>query len=116
MVGWSVELLMFDILYEPTGGINSHCLADFSAELTPLPNLSTEWTLYVDDSSNRIGCGARVVLEGLDDLLLEQALQFGFKATNNQAEYEALLAGLNLAYDMGARKLVCKSDSQVMIG
>lgn len=47
---------------------------------------------------------------------MEQALQFGFKATNNQAEYENLLAGLNLAYDMGACEVVCKSDSQVMVG
>ncbi|XP_068504234.1 uncharacterized protein [Phaseolus vulgaris] len=36
--------------------------------------------------------------------------------TNNQAEYEALLAGLNLTYDMGAREVTCKSDSQVMVG
>jgi len=62
---------------------------------------------------NRLEAG--VVLEGLGDLLLEQALKFRFKATNNQAEYEALLAGLNLAYDMGACEVVCKSDSQVMV-
>jgi len=36
--------------------------------------------------------------------------------TNNQAEYEALLAGLNLTYNMGAREVTCKSDSQVMVG
>jgi len=36
--------------------------------------------------------------------------------TNNQAEYEALLAGLNLAYDMGAREVTCKSDSRMMVG
>ena len=69
----------------------------------------------MDGSSNKTTCGAGVVLEGLGDLLLEQALQFGFKATINRAEYEALLAGLNLAYDMGAREVVCKSDSQVMV-
>ena len=40
---------------------------------------------------------------GPSNLLLEQALQFGFKATNNQAEYETILAGLNLTYDMGLR-------------
>ena len=90
--------------------------ADFSAELTPLPTLSGGWTLYVDGSSNKTACGAEVVLEGPSDLFLEQALQFGFRATNNQAEYEALLAGLNLAYDMGACEVTCKSDSQVMVG
>ena len=59
---------------------------------------------------------AGVVLERPSDLLLEQAFRFGFKATNNQPDYEALLARLNLVYDMGAREVTCKSDSQVMIG
>jgi len=116
MIGWSVELSEFDIRYEPRGAIKSQCLTDFSAKLTPLPTLSGGWTLYVDGSSNKTACGAGVVLEGPGDLFLEQALQFGFRATNNQAEYEALLAGLNLAYDMGAREVTCKSDSQVMVG
>ena len=116
MIGWSVELSEFDIQYQSRGAIKSQCLADFSAELTLLPTLSAEWTLYVDGSSNKTACGAEVVLEGPGDLLLEQALHFGYKATKNQAEYEALLAVLNLAYDMGAREVVCKSDSQVMVG
>ncbi|XP_068486400.1 uncharacterized protein [Phaseolus vulgaris] len=115
MIDWSVELSEFDIHYQPRGAIKSQCLADFSAELTPLPTLSGGWTLYVDGSSNKTACGAGVVLEGLDDPLLEQALQFGFRATNNQAEYEALLAGLKLAYNMGAREVVCKNDSQFMV-
>jgi len=73
-IGWSVELSEFDIRYEPRGAIKSQCLTDFSAKLTPLPTLLGVWTLYVDGSSNKTTCGAGVVLEGSDDLLLEQAL------------------------------------------
>jgi len=91
-------------------------LADFSAELASQPNTPTEWVLYVDGSSNKNACGVGVVLEGLGDLLIEQALQVAFKATNNQAEYEAILAGLNLAHDLGAREVICKSDSQLVVG
>ena len=40
-----------------------------------------------------------------------QSLRFAFKASNNQAEYEALIAGMLLAREMGARSLVAKSDS-----
>jgi len=108
MIGWSVELLEFDIRYESRGAIKSQCLADFSTELTPQQDISARWTIYMDDSSNKAAYGAGVFLEGLDDLLLEQALQFEFKATKNQAEYEAILAGLNLTYDMGAREVTCK--------
>lgn len=50
-------------------------------------------------------------LEGPSDLILEQALKFEFKATNNQAEYKVILAGLDLTYDMTARKVTCKSNS-----
>lgn len=116
MIGWSVELSEFDIRYQLRGAIKSQCLAEFSANLTPLPDLSAGWTVYVDDSSNKTPSGAGVVLEGSDNLFLKQALEFGIKATNNQAEYKALLVGLNLAYDMGAHQVTCKSDSQVMVG
>nr|KYP72087.1 hypothetical protein KK1_004668 [Cajanus cajan] len=45
----------------------------------------------------------------------DQSLKFDFKVTNNQAEYEALLAGLRLARDLGARTVSCNSDSKLMI-
>jgi len=70
MIGWSVELSEFDIRYELRGTIKSQCLADFSAELAPLPTLSGGWTLYVNGSSNKTACGAEVVLEGPGDLFL----------------------------------------------
>jgi len=68
-----IDFSEFDIWYEPRGSIRSQCLANFSAELTPLPDLSAEWMLYVDDSSNKTACGAGVFLEKSDELLLEQA-------------------------------------------
>jgi len=55
-------------------------------------------------------CGAGV------DLILEHTLKFRFKATNNQVKYEAILVGLNLAYDMGAREVTYKSHSQLVVG
>jgi len=48
--------------------------------------------------------------------VLEQSLKFKFKTSNNQAEYETLLAGLELARDMGADCLVCHSDSELLVG
>lgn len=54
------------------------------------------------------------MLEGLDDILIEQSLRFEFKASNNQAEYEALIAGMTLAQEMGAENLRAKSDSKLV--
>jgi len=55
-------------------------------------------------------------LQGPNDLLLEQALRFGFKPSNNQAKYEPLIAGLTLAADMGADTVTCRIDSQLIVG
>ena len=54
-------------------------------------------------------------MEGPNDITLEYSLKFDFKVTNNQVEYEALLAGLRLAKEVGARSLNIRSDSQFII-
>ena len=78
--------------------------------------LRSQWMLSVDGSSNQQGSGAGIVLEGPNGVLIEQALRFAFKANNNQAEYEALIAGMLLAKEMGAQSLLVKSDSQLVTG
>nr|KYP32410.1 hypothetical protein KK1_046923 [Cajanus cajan] len=75
------------------------------AELTPTSAEEQQvWTLHVDGSSNSKGGGAGIILEGPNKGTLEKSLKFGFKVTNNQAEYEALLAGLRLAHDLGVQR------------
>ena len=49
-------------------------------------------------------------------MLIEQAIRFSFKASNNQAEYEALIAGMLLAKEMDAKSLLAKSDSLLVTG
>ena len=66
--------------------------------------------------TNQQGSGAGIVLEGPNGVLIEQALRFAFKASNNQAEYDALIAGMLLAKEMGAQNLLVKSDSQLITG
>jgi len=55
-------------------------------------------------------------LEGPNGLLIEQTLQFPFKASNNQAEYEVLIAGMLLAKEIGVKGLLAKSDSLLVMG
>ena len=54
----------------------------------------TKWKLFVDGSSNQHDCGAWLILQTPLDQQMEYAIRIGFKATNNEAEYEAFLAGL----------------------
>jgi len=75
-----------------------------------------QWVLSVDGSSNQQGSGARIILDGLNKLLIEQALRFAFKASNNQVEYEALVAGMLVAKELGAQSLLVKNDSLLVTG
>ena len=49
-------------------------------------------------------------------LRTKYAARLEFKATNNIAEYEGLVLGLNKAKALGARILLAKTDSQVIAG
>jgi hypothetical protein len=116
MVAWSIELSEYDIVFSPRGSIKSQVLADFVLELTtPSQEASLEpWILSVDGASNLRGSGAGVVMEGPDEVMIEQSLRFAFKESNNQAEYEALIAGMKLAKEMEVTDLRAKSDSQLV--
>jgi len=115
MVCWAMELSEFDVQYEPRGPTKGQVYAYFVVELSSANAHQKEanfrWLLCVDGSSNQQGSGAGVILEGPNGLLIEQALRFAFKANNNQTEYEALIAGILLAKEMGAQSLLAKSDS-----
>ena len=62
------------------------------------------------------GAGAGIVLEGPSDILIEKSIYFAFKTFNNQAEYEAILAGLSLTREVAVKSLTCKTDSKLTIG
>ncbi|XP_017428576.1 uncharacterized protein LOC108336615 [Vigna angularis] len=117
MVSWSVELSEFGLRYKPRGSVKGQHLADFAAELIPTPDDSTpKWLLNVDGSSDKKGGGVGVVLEGPDGLVIEQAITFRFFASNNQVEYEALIAGLSLAKEFTVTRLECRMDSKLVVG
>ncbi|KAL5571885.1 hypothetical protein UlMin_021482 [Ulmus minor] len=76
---------------------------------------NSQWKLYVDGSSTETSSGAGIILVSPDGVKLSCAVRFKFKATNNQAEYEALLSGLRLAKEVSARHLTIYSDSQLVV-
>ena len=80
-----------------------------SKDSQPDPN-DFQWVVSVDGSSNQKGSRAGVILEWPNGLLIEQALKFAFKESNNQVECEALIAGMLLAKELGVQRLLVKSD------
>ncbi|XP_057730621.1 uncharacterized protein LOC130945952 [Arachis stenosperma] len=116
MMTWSIELSQYDIRYEPRQAIKAQAMADFLVEVTgdASEEGGTRWKLHVDGASNQTFGGAGIILESPIGVVYEQSVRFEFPISNNQAEYEALIGGLTLAAEVGARRLEICSDSQVV--
>ena len=74
------------------------------------------WTLNIDKASKQTGAGISLQLKSPSKDKIEQAIQLGFNASNNESEYEAILAGLELAAALSVGKLLVQSDSQLVVG
>ncbi|XP_074336124.1 uncharacterized protein LOC141673288 [Apium graveolens] len=73
------------------------------------------WTLKVDGSSKNESSGAGLILKSPDGYIIQTAISFGFPTTNNQAEYEALIAGLKFSGTLRVQNLNIHSDSQIVV-
>nr|XP_025702844.1 uncharacterized protein LOC112803575 [Arachis hypogaea] len=114
MLAWSIELSQFQIRFEPRNAIKAQALTDFIAEMTPIKLTPEPWKLHVDGSSNSTHGGAGIILENQNGIIIEQSIRYDFPVSNNQVEYEALLAGLTLAREVDAKVLEVNTDSQVV--
>ena len=52
----------------------------------------------------------------LENIIIEKSLRLGFSATNNEAEYEALLMGMTMVQRMGGKVVEIFSDSRLIVG
>ncbi|XP_073130781.1 uncharacterized protein [Henckelia pumila] len=94
----------YDIQYEPRSAIKAQALADFLAETRHM-EAEDLWKVYVDDSSNSEGCGVGVFLISPRGDEIRLAVRLEFRASNNEAEYEALLIGLRAAKQVAAARV-----------
>ena len=97
-------------------------LADFVAEFSPRNEGEMvchvecrPWRVFVDGALSAIGAGAGIVIVTPEGIRLEHSFRLGFKASNNEAEYEALLVGLKTVLGMRARDIEAYSDSWLVV-
>ena len=122
---WGIILGVFDIKYMPRTSIKGQVLTDLVAEFTEPPIKELEaagdmdeklvgtvsqyrlptWEVYVDGASNQKGSGVGLVLVSLENVIIEKSLRLDFSATNNEAEYEALLIGMAIVQRMGGKSI-----------
>jgi ribonuclease HI len=133
---WAAELAEFQLDIQPRHAVKSQVLANFIVEWTPSPSapggpdpdsdpttvepeapVFTEphWTFFFDGSARQQGGGAGVVLVDPSGDQVKYMVYLEFKATNNRAEYEALIFGLSAALSLGICQLLVKGDSQLII-
>ena len=135
---WGTILGAFDIRYMPRTAVKGQVLADLVAEFaeptaegkevsvllgvgervssTVSPHGLTWWKAYIDGASNQRGSGLGLVLLSPEGITIEKSLRLGFSATNNEAEYEALLEGMGMIRKMGGKSVDMFSDSRLIVG
>ncbi|XP_075645429.1 uncharacterized protein LOC142616460 [Castanea sativa] len=113
----------------PRIAIKGQVLADFVAEFTEGgirqedvmlvvmsigPGSVLLWEVYTDGASNRKGAGIGIVLITPEKLVMDKSLRLGFVATNNEAEYEALLAGTQMVRHLEREIIELYCDSRLI--
>jgi ribonuclease HI len=117
---WAVELMGETLSFAPWKAIKSQVLADFLAEwvdtqLPTAPIRAELWTMYFDGSLMKTGAGAGLLFISPLGKHVRYVLRLHFPASNNVAEYEALVNGLCIAVELGVRRLDARGDSQLVI-
>ncbi|XP_075645336.1 uncharacterized protein LOC142616348 [Castanea sativa] len=119
LIQWTVKHSEFDVRNQPRSEIKAQALADFIAEFTPgqdeLDVGSQRWIINVDGLSTLYAKGIRVILKSPEGDKLEYAARLQYQTTNNEAEYKALLKGLELAKSLRVESVWVKRDSQLVI-
>ncbi|GJS89967.1 putative nucleotidyltransferase, ribonuclease H [Tanacetum coccineum] len=126
---YAVEIGTYKISFLPRNAIKGQVLADFLSDASDgeaeeeyfqMPEVLPEvddtkvWTLFTDGAASLKGSGAGLVLIGPSGLEYTYALRLTFVSTNNEAEYEALLAGLRIARKMKVSSIEVKVDSKLV--
>ncbi|GJY05781.1 reverse transcriptase domain-containing protein [Tanacetum coccineum] len=121
---WSVKLRECAIHYRPRVSVQEKILADFIVEqpeedysdtlMESEEELLDPWILFTNKSSCTDCLGAGLVLINPEGMEFIYALRFRFDAMNNEAEYEAMIAGLRIAEQMGVKNLQAHVDSRLV--
>ncbi|XP_059654491.1 uncharacterized protein LOC132301237 [Cornus florida] len=125
---WALALMEFKFAYVPQKAIKGRALADFLAdhpspeiesqvfdELDSVAIFMTPWTLMFDGSSTSEGSGAGIVLISPTGNQISFSFFLDFRCSNNQAEYEALIMGLEILLEMAVKDVHIVGDSSLVI-
>jgi len=115
---WALALTEYSLTYQSLKSVKGQIVADFIADHSidePFPGgiESQPWKLYFDGSSHKNGIGIVVVSPKNDKA--KHKFQISQFCSNNKAEYEALITGLEIALELGARFIEIRGDSELVL-
>ncbi|XP_021747640.1 uncharacterized protein LOC110713503 [Chenopodium quinoa] len=128
---WAVHIKQYDIMFVPQKSVKGQAIADFFAD-HPVPpewemsvdlpgedvfniEILPPWEMYFDEAPRQDGAGAGVVFVSLEKHVLPYSFMLTQLCSNNMAEYQALIMGLQMAVEMEIQDLDVYGDSQLVI-
>ncbi|XP_055959724.1 uncharacterized protein LOC130014811 [Mercurialis annua] len=119
---WAVAMSEFTLVYVPQKAVKGQVLADFHSDH---PGVDIKegigcmelhpWKLWFDGSRTEKGAGAGIVIISPSGARFTMSCSLTFKCTNNQAGYEALILGLEILMELGAKSIQVWGDSLLVI-
>ena len=70
----------------------------------------------MDGASRQMRAGVGLQLKALTGERIEQSMPLDFPTSNTEAEYEAILIGIDLAIFVSLEKIIIQSDAQLVVG
>lgn len=77
--------------------------------------MDATWQVYVDRVLNCQRVGVGIILISPEGIRMEKSFRLGFQASNNEAEYEALLTRLRMPNEVVSRRLQLHCDSRLVV-
>jgi hypothetical protein len=120
---WAYALIEYDLAYEPLKSIKGQVVADFIVGHNIDQNNDKSrnlvsirlWKFFFDGLACREGQGVGVVLVSPRGAIFEQSIRLEYYCTNNQAEYEAILLGLQILSSTSVKHVEVFGDSLLVV-
>ncbi|XP_016199222.1 uncharacterized protein LOC107640187 [Arachis ipaensis] len=121
---WMLALTEFDLQYVPAKAVKGQVIADFlvdnSEDLNDQGKNVIEvkvdyWKLYFDGSKHKDGAGVGILIVSPERIPSKFVFEIKYPCLNNEAEYEALILGLEILINKGVLEVQILGDSQLVL-
>ncbi|KAK2444202.1 hypothetical protein QL285_015246 [Trifolium repens] len=117
---WALALTEYSLTYKPLKAVKGQIVADFIVDhsLVEMPQDYVDiqpWILYFDGSKHKYGTGIGILIISPTQVPTKFKYKINGLCSNNEAEYEALITGLEILKDLGAKSIKIRCDSELVL-